>query len=109
MSRITPERFPDVPTQLVDDFERARRQLAGIKPQLRYAYVTGRVEGMGHEQAIRYVERLNAVRRRWHTDRKGCWRCGHPVLIRTERDAAGSKRRVSLDESGRPHACPEDL
>lgn len=100
MSRITPERFPDVPTRLVDDFERARRRLAGIPSRLRFAYVTGRAEGMGHEQAIRYVERLAAVRRRWHKDAKECGRCGSLVLWRMEQ-----RRSVSVDRSGRPHAC----
>lgn len=104
MSRITPERFPAVPKHLVRDFEDARRQLAGTPPRLRYAYVDGRAQGMSHAEAIRWVERLSAVRRRWHRDSKECERCGLTVLWRRE-----GRRPVAIDQSGRAHACPEDL
>lgn len=97
---LRPEDYPDVPVHLVRDFERARLELAGVYPPLRYAYVTGRAQGMRHADAVRYVERLAAVRRRWDRDRKECERCGHDVLWRRERG-----RSLPINRNGTAHAC----
>lgn len=102
MTVLVPENFPDLPRALVRDFERARQQLAGIAPRLRYAYADGRAQGLGHADAILFVQRLAAIRRRWHRDKRLCPRCNWEVLYRTEHGA-----RVAIDQSARPHACPE--
>lgn len=103
MAKIRPEDYPLIPAPVVEEFESARVEFAGYSPLVRARYYEARALGMGHVDAVAYVHRHQAIRLRWNRDSKECGRCGHMVLWRMEQ-----KRSVSLDRSGRLHACPEE-
>lgn len=102
MSAITPERFPDLPVHLVDDWRAAAAVFdrRAIPAQVRLRYVQARSQGQSHRDAIRFVFRHDSWRRRKH-EAQPCDRCGE-VLTLWRRE---NGRSVRIDMQGNAHAC----